>query len=58
MDMFASRFKLEGLMSEKVGLSYRDVILANGGSKDASEILKEFLGREPSQDAFLKSKGL
>ena len=33
MDMFASRFKKEGVMSSKVGADYRKYILYPGGSK-------------------------
>jgi thimet oligopeptidase len=56
-DMF-SVFEKNGVMDKETGLKYRDVILANGGSRDELGMVIEFLGREPNQDAFLKSIGL
>ncbi|WP_026462036.1 M3 family metallopeptidase [Adhaeribacter aquaticus] len=56
-DMF-SVFEKNGIMDQKTGLRYRNLILASGSSRDEFDLVKEFLGREPNQQAFLKSLGL
>lgn len=56
-DMF-SVFAKNGIMDKKTGKRYRDIILAKGGTEDPLELVKQFIGREPNEDAFLKSLGL
>ena len=56
-DMF-SRFETEGILNPAVGADYRRKILEVGSSRDEMESLKDFLGREPNEDAFLRSLGL
>lgn len=57
-DMFASRFEKEGLLSPAPGRAYRAAVLERGGGEDADVLLRRFLGREPNQEAFLRSLGL
>lgn len=57
-DMFFTRFFREGILNSKTGADYRACILQPGGSRDASEMIRNFLGRDPNQEAFLKSIGL
>ncbi|RMX88424.1 hypothetical protein D0868_14822 [Hortaea werneckii] len=53
-DMFYSVFKKDP-MNGKEGRRYRHTVLEKGGSQDEMETLKEFLGREPTEQ--LKDKG-
>ncbi|ORY91930.1 hypothetical protein BCR43DRAFT_497509 [Syncephalastrum racemosum] len=52
-DMFFSKFE-EDTLSPKVGYAYRKHILEKGSSEDGMDLLKAFLGREPSSDAFMR----
>ena len=56
-DMY-SVFEAEGVMSPEVGRRYRREVLTKGGSRDAIEHLRAFLGREPNADAFLRRLGI
>jgi thimet oligopeptidase len=56
-DMF-SRFEAEGVTDPAVGADYRRAILEAGGSKDGMDLLVDFLGREPSNEAFLRKLGI
>ncbi|MFH2203039.1 MAG: M3 family metallopeptidase [Elusimicrobiota bacterium] len=56
-DIF-SIFEAAGVMSPEVGRRYRNTILARGSSIDEEENLSDFLGRKPSEEAFLKWLGV
>lgn len=54
LDIF-NEIKKEGLLNPGVGVRYRKEILEKGSSVDPNILLKNFLGRPPSQEAFIKS---
>lgn len=56
-DMF-TRFEEKGLLNRDAGLYYRRKILARGGTMDASDMIRDYLGREPKMDAYLKHLGM
>jgi thimet oligopeptidase len=47
-------FDKKGLMATDVTFAYRDKILAAGGTKDAADLVKDFLGRPYNFRAFEK----
>ncbi|GLA14499.1 hypothetical protein BDQ94DRAFT_147969 [Aspergillus welwitschiae] len=56
-DIWTSNFR-DDPMSAEAGLRYRRMILANGGSRDELDMLREFLGRSPSPEAYLRDLGV
>jgi thimet oligopeptidase len=56
-DMF-SEFEKNGPLNPEMGKRYRENVLAKGGSDDALNLVRNFLGREPDNKAFLKQIGL
>lgn len=57
LDIF-DEIKRHGLLNPLEGQKYVATVLSKGGSKDPNQLLRDFLGREPNQDAFLKDLGL
>jgi thimet oligopeptidase len=57
LDLF-DYIKQFGLLNPEIGQKYTQTILAKGGSRDPNELLKDFLGREPNEQAFFKDLGL
>jgi thimet oligopeptidase len=49
-----SPFEKKGLLATDVTYAYRDKILAPGGTKDAADLVKDFLGRPYNFKAFEK----
>ncbi|MGB7860496.1 MAG: M3 family metallopeptidase, partial [Acidimicrobiia bacterium] len=56
-DMF-SRFEDEGVTNPEVGMAYRRAVLEKGGTVDPDQMLRDFLGREPNNEAFLRKLGI
>ena len=56
-DMFETRFAADPF-DAAAGARYRKLVLAPGGVGKIADHLAGFLGRAPSQEAFLKSRGI
>ena len=56
-DVFA-QIKKEGLLNPEGGKRYEKAIIGKGGSCDANDMLRDYLGRDPLPDAFYKKLGL
>ena len=52
------RFEEEGVTNPTVGMEYRREVLETGGSRDALDTLRAFLGREPDNGTFLRKLGI
>lgn len=57
-DLYVTKFANGNQFSRKAGVEYRQQVLGPGGSIDATDILRNYLGREPNMDAFFKLKGM
>ena len=56
-DLF-SRFEDEGVLSNSVGVEYKNKILQPGGTTSAERMVENFLGRKWNDEAFLSQKNL
>jgi thimet oligopeptidase len=56
-DMF-SRFEREGVLDPQAGRAYRDAILAPAGTEEPDTLVRRFLGRPVSYEAFYRELGL
>ena len=52
------RFEELGMLDPEAGAYYRKHVLGRGGTVDASEMLRDYLGREPRMDAYIRSLGM
>ena len=53
-----SRFQKEGVLNAELGQEYRQKILEKGDSRPPMDLFKDFMGREPSEEALLTRMGL
>ncbi|XP_061368085.1 probable thimet oligopeptidase isoform X1 [Gastrolobium bilobum] len=54
-DIFASKF-CNNVSNQHAGMQFRNKVLAPGGAKDSIGMLSDFLGREPSIEAYIENK--
>ncbi|MAT80891.1 MAG: hypothetical protein CMJ29_04495 [Phycisphaerae bacterium] len=52
------RFEELGMLSPEAGAYYRDKVLGRGGTVDASDMLLDYLGREPRMEPYIRSLGI
>lgn len=57
LDLFYE-IKKHGLLNPEIGKKYAQEVIGQGGSVDPNQLLETFLGRKPTQQAFLKDLGL
>lgn len=53
-----TRFKREGVFSEKVGSEFVEHILSKGNSAEPADLYRRFMGRDPDLSALLERNGL
>ena len=56
-DIF-SRFKEEGIMNRDTATRFRTTILSRGGTRHPADLFRDFMGRDPQQEAFLRRSNL
>jgi thimet oligopeptidase len=42
------------MLDPKIGARYRETILSQGGQREEIDMVRDFLGREPSNQAFFE----
>lgn len=57
LDLFYA-IKERGLLNPAIGTRYAELVIGRGGSADPNELLSDFLGRAPNQEAFFDDLGL
>ncbi len=53
-----SEFEKHGTSNPEIGMKWRKEVLEKGSSEDELKLIKNFLGRKPSDKAFLKELGV